>query len=86
MAAESIYILCMLTSLTCAVLLGLAYARTRMHLLLWSSLCFAGMTLNNLLLFLDIVIFPAVDLGPYRDWSAVISMALLVFGLVWNDE
>jgi hypothetical protein len=84
--AEVIYVLCMLTSLTCAMLLGIAYRRTRTHLLLWSSLCFVGLTANNLLLFLDIVIFPSLDLGPFRDWSGVISMALIVFGLVWNND
>lgn len=84
--AEVIYILCMITSLICAVLLGLAYRRTRANLLLWSSLCFAGLTINNLFLFLDLAVFPDIDFGPARDWSGVISMALLVFGLVWNDE
>jgi len=86
LAAEAVYVLCMLTCLVCAILLGMGYRRTKAPLLLWSSLCFALLTLNNLLLFLDIVVFPSVDLGPLRDWSALLAMAVLVFGLIWNSD
>ncbi|MFZ3286708.1 MAG: DUF5985 family protein, partial [Telluria sp.] len=57
--AETIYTLCMLTSLACAWLLLGSYRRTRHRLLFWSGLCFAVMTFNNLLLLLDNVVFPA---------------------------
>jgi hypothetical protein len=85
-AAEAVYVLCMLTCLVCAVLLGLGYRRSRAPLLLWSSLCFVFLTLNNLLLFLDLIVFPQIDLGPLRDWSALLGMVVLVFGLIWNSD
>ena len=83
---ETVYILCMLTCMVCALLLGIGYWRTRAALLFWSSLCFVGLTINNLLLFLDLIVLPTVDLGSYREWTALVSMALLVFGLIWNAE
>jgi len=64
--AKVTYLLCALTSLTCAWLLLRAYTRSRFRLLLWSGLCFAGLTLNNVLLVLDRLVFTAVDLGLLR--------------------
>jgi hypothetical protein len=84
--AKITYLLCALTSLACAWLLLRAYARSRFRLLLWSGLCFAGLTLNNTLLVLDRVVFTEVDLGPLRLFTALVALALLVFGLVWERE
>ncbi|HTI46432.1 MAG TPA: DUF5985 family protein [Casimicrobiaceae bacterium] len=84
--AKVTYLLCALTSLTCAWLLLRAYTRSRFRLLLWSGLCFAGLTLNNVLLVLDRLVFTAVDLGLLRLVTAFVALALLVFGLVWERE
>lgn len=46
-----LYLLALVTSLACMVLLFRAYAASGMRLLLWSALCFVGLTLNNVLLF-----------------------------------
>ncbi|AWL07514.1 DUF5985 family protein [Massilia oculi] len=84
---EVIYTLCMLTSLSCAVLLFTGYRRTRLRLLFWSGACFAGMTLNNLLLLLDKVVFPTeVDLLPWRQASALVACLLLLYGLIYEKE
>ena len=84
---ELIYILCMLTSLACAWLLFLSYRRTRYRLLFWSGACFAVMTLNNLLLLLDKVVFPTqVDLLPWRLASALVACLLLLYGLIYEKE
>lgn len=84
--AEAVYVLCMLTSLACAALLWRGYRRSHARLLLWSSLCFAGLTVNNLFLILDMVVFPDVDLLPVRNISALLAMCLLIFGLIWETE
>jgi hypothetical protein len=84
--AKITYFLCALTSVACAWLLLRAYARSRFRLLLWSGLCFAGLTLNNALLVLDRLVFTEVDLGPLRLVTAFVALALLVFGLVWERE
>jgi len=83
--AAVIYSLCALTSLACAVLLLRGYARTRAKLLFWSGLCFAGLTVNNVVLVLDRFVFLEVDLAPLRLATAVVALALLLYGLIWED-
>jgi len=83
--AELIYVLCALAAIFCAVLLTLNYRRSRLRLALWASLSFVGLALNNVLLFVDLVVAPEVDLSLARGGVALIAMLLLVLGLVWED-
>lgn len=83
--AEAVYLLCALTSAACAILLIRSYGRTRSRLLLWSSLCFLGLALNNTLLFVDLVLVPTIDLSVARGAVALAAVVLLLFGLVWED-
>jgi hypothetical protein len=84
--AEAVYILCALTSGLCAVLLLRGYRSSRTRLLLWSGLCFVGLTLNNVLLFVDLIVVPAVDLAILRRSVAAVAMGMLIFGLVWEAK
>lgn len=84
--AEAIYGLCTLTSLTCAWLLLTTYRRNRVRLLFWSGLCFIGMSVNNLLLVLDKLVFPDIDLLPARLITALIALMLLLFGLIYETK
>ena len=85
--AAVVYFLCALTSLTCFVLLFRARRANRARLLFWSALCFAGVTLNNVLLVVDRVFLPtSVDLSIWRLAVALAAVLLLVFGLVWEEE
>lgn len=84
--AESIYLLCALTSAICALLLLRGFARTGVRFLFWSSLCFLGLALNNLLLLVDLVVLVReVDLSMERALVATIGLSALVFGLVWES-
>jgi hypothetical protein len=78
------YILCALVALMCCVLLLRAYARSRMRLLLWSGLCFLGLTLSNLLVFVDLKMLPQIDLYLWRLITATVAMLILLFGLIWE--
>jgi hypothetical protein len=84
--ANVVFLLCAATSLACAVLLLRGYARNRVSLLLWSSLCFVGLAVNNILLVVDLIIVPERDLLLFRNLSGFLALALLVFGLVWDSE
>ena len=84
LAGQIVYLLCAVASLACVLLLARGYARSRARILLWSMACFVLMTINNLLLFLDLVIFPTVNLSPLRDLSGVLAVAVLVVGLLWE--
>jgi len=87
MTRETIYVLCALTSLICAVLLLRGYLRSRTRLLLWSSICFAGLLANNVMLYIDKVLYPTVDVLVWeRTLAALIGLALLLFGLIWDTE
>ncbi|MFN3571263.1 MAG: DUF5985 family protein [Polaromonas sp.] len=83
---ELIYLLCAVTSLICAWLLLRSYRRTRFPLLFWSGLCFSALALNNLLLVLDKLVFPAVDFSIVRVSLALVALLLLLFGLIWQDD
>ena len=82
---EAVYLLCALTSVACAGLLFRGYRATRTTLLFWSSLCFAGLALNNMLLFLDLVIFPSFDMRLWRNTTALAALMVLLWGLVWES-
>ena len=84
--ANAVYLLCAVTSLACAVLLLRGYLRSRVRLLLWSCLCFVGLALNNILLVVDLIILPEGDLSLLRNLPALVGLALLVFGLIWEAE
>jgi hypothetical protein len=81
-----VYSLCALTCLACAFLLLRSYRETRTQLLLWSGLCFVGLTVSNALLVLDRVVFPEIDLSTARLATAFFALLLLVFGLIWDSE
>jgi hypothetical protein len=83
--AELTYLLCALTSLICAGLLVRTYQQSRTDLLLWSSICFAGLAVNNALLFVDLVLIgPETDLSLLRSAIALASLCALLFGLIWK--
>jgi hypothetical protein len=84
--APLIFSLCALAAAACAYLLLHAYARGGYRLLLWSGLCFVGLTLNNLMLVVDKIIVPHVDLSIARVSLALIAMTVLLYGLIWDAE
>lgn len=86
MLAGLVYLVGALVTALCAVLLLRGYARTRSRLLLWSGLCFAGLTVSNGLLFVDLRVLLHLDLYMWRLGTAAAAMLLLVYGLVFESE
>jgi hypothetical protein len=82
--AIAVYSLCALTSIFCALLLLRAHGRRRLRLLLWSGVCFVGLALNNVLVLVDVLVFPGVDLSIIRTVPALLGIAVLLYGLVWE--
>ena len=81
-----IYSLCLLTSAGCAFLLVRSYRQSRARLLLWSALCFVLLAINNLLVVIDLLILPTVDLVPLRNLASLAAVGVLVFGFIWETE
>lgn len=78
--------LAVLTCLACTVLLFRGYAHSGMRLLLWSALCFVFLTVNNLLLFFDLVVFVDLDLRPFRLVTALIGLLFLLYGFIFESD
>ncbi|MGZ4816090.1 MAG: DUF5985 family protein [Terriglobales bacterium] len=84
--AAAVYILGTLVVLACGLLLLRGYLAGRKKLLLWSSICFFGLAVSNLLIFMDLVIFPSKDLYFWRLLTAAVAMMFLLYGLIWEGE
>lgn len=84
--AEVVYALCALTSIACAYLLSRSYRNTRTRLLLWASICFGLLAANNVLLFVDLIIVPTIDLSLFRSSTIAIAVLMMVCGLVWETS
>jgi len=80
------YIVGVLTSGLCAVLLLRGYARSRKRLLLWSGICFAGLAASDLLRFVDLILLPNVDLYAHRLATKTIALLFLLYGLIWEKK
>ena len=83
-AAEGIYLMCAATSLTAAWMLLRYYRTSRTALLLWSCVGFVGLALNNVLVYVDLSLYPSIDLSVVRALAGAIAMAALVYGLIWE--
>jgi len=82
--AEAVYIVGILTSAACTWFLLRGYLRSRARLLLWSGLAFLGLTINNVLLYVDLLLLPQTDLSTLRLVPVVVSLGLLCYGLIWE--
>jgi hypothetical protein len=82
-----LYLLAALSSIACTALLFRGYARSGARLLFWSALCFVGLSVNNVLLFFDFVVFPTqLDLRPWRLLAALAGLLFLLYAFIWEAE
>lgn len=82
----AVYLLCFGTSSACAFLLARTYFRTGIRLLLWSAICFVLLAGNNLMVVLDLLILPDIDLEVVRLTFSAAALSVLLFGFVWDLE
>jgi hypothetical protein len=82
----ALYLVAVVSSGACAVLLFRGYLHRRVRLLMWSAICFVGLTVNNVALFVDLVVFPNIDLRLARLIPALIGMGCLLYGFIWDTE
>lgn len=79
-----VYLLCAITSSGCAILLLRAYFKGRANLLLWSGICFTGLALNNIILFVDSMLGPSYDLSLPRSIIGLGGLCVMIYGLIWD--
>jgi hypothetical protein len=82
----AVNILGSLTAGLCAVLLLMAYSRVKQRLLLWSGLCFGGLTLSNALVVFDLAVVPELSFYVWRLAVAALSLLLLLYGLIFESD
>jgi hypothetical protein len=82
----TVYFLCLLSSIACAWLLFRSYSRSRSRLLLWSAACFMLLALNNLLVVIDLLVVPSVDMMIVRQLSSLTAVVVLLYGFIWEVD
>jgi hypothetical protein len=82
LGAAAVYLLCLATSVVCALLVARAWRRTGSRLLLWTALSFAFLALNNLLVVADMVIFQSIDFWLWRQLAAGLAIGVLLYGFI----
>jgi hypothetical protein len=78
----AVYLLCAATALACAVLLLRGYRRSRVRLLMWCGLFFAALVMENVMLFIDLELFPQTDLSALSTAAAFLGTLVLLYGLI----
>lgn len=79
-----VYLLCVLTSASCAGLLLRAFRRRRDHLLFWSSLYFLFLALNSSEAFLDYITPTWFDLRLIRAFTSLVAVCTMLYGFIWE--
>jgi hypothetical protein len=79
-----VYLLSAATALACGFLLWRAWRRNGVRLLFWSALCFFGLCVDNVLLYVDLILVPDVYLYNAPSIAGLIGVSLLLFGLIWD--
>ncbi len=87
MTPAVVYGLCLAASLLCAGLLTRAWIEARSRLLLWTAVSFGLLSLNNLLLFVDLVLLPTqIQLWWPRQIALAAAIGVLVYASIWEVE
>jgi hypothetical protein len=82
---EAIYLLSAATSLVAAALLFRQHRHSRTPLLFWSFVGFVGLAVNNVLVYVDLVLVPTVDLVLPRAVAGAAGLVALLYGLLWES-
>jgi hypothetical protein len=82
----AVYLLCSATALVCSLLMLRGWRRTRVALLLLTSIAFFAFAVENGILFADMVLFPSVDLTLVRRSVALAGVTTLLAGLIWGTK
>jgi len=81
-----VYGLCAGAALACAWLLAVGARRSRSRMLAFSALCFALLAAANVVLVLDVWVFPGIALWPVRSGLSLLAISSLIYGLVMEER
>jgi hypothetical protein len=81
-----VYLLCFLAAGLCAALLVRQYRRASTPVLVWSAACFVFLAISNLLVVIDQLVLPDVNLRAARLVLTLLAVSVLLFGFIWESE
>ncbi len=84
--AETVYILCALTSIACMMLAVPRLSPRAPPLLFWSGAAFLAFAIANILLCVDLVMFPQYNLLLLRQAITASGVVLLLYGLIRTNN
>jgi hypothetical protein len=53
---------------------------------MWTGICFCLLSINNLTVLLDLIVFVEQDLQGWRHAASLAAVSTLIIGLVWEAE
>ena len=77
-----VYLLCTMTSLLCCLMLVLQYRRSPGPFLMHSAVAFLCFAVSNVLLSVDLVLLPQVDLRLWRNLATLAGVIILLVALI----
>lgn len=83
---DLVYLLCFLTSALAAALLVRQRAATPSPVLLWSAACFVLLALSNLIVVIDQMVLPQLNLRTLRLVLTLLAVSVLLYGFIWGEE
>lgn len=84
--AGIVYVACFLASALCAGLLVRQNTRQPSPVLLWSAACFVLLAFSNLIVVIDMLMLPDVNLRLGRLVLTLLAVSVLLFGFIWEAE
>ena len=81
-----VYALCAGTALVCFALLLRQHWRERSSMTLTSSIGLLCLAAANVLLFIDLVVLPQIDLLPWRNIVTLAGVVVLLVAVTQNHE
>lgn len=81
-----VYLLCFLAAALCAGLLVRQYRMSRTPVLLWSAACFVCLAFSNLVVVVDQLVLPDINLRAARLVLTLLAVSVLLFGFIWESE
>jgi hypothetical protein len=70
--------------MSCCLLLIRSYRRNKSRVLLWTAACFVLLAVDNLLVVLDLIVLPTVDLSLPRLLATFFAVGTLLVGFIWE--
>ncbi|MEP6883581.1 MAG: DUF5985 family protein [Gammaproteobacteria bacterium] len=81
---QTMYALCALVSVACAAFSLQQYLANGSKFLRWATLCFMGLAVNNILIYLDDILHRGGDFFMWRAAAALAGMTAFIYGLIWD--